>query len=79
MTTENELQFQVEAERSMATLEQAISTMEQFGGNVHMFSYAMLLASVRLFAEVRGFPELEKAIPHLLHREQQRHQPCGRA
>ncbi len=27
MTNENERQFQVEAERSMATLEQAISTM----------------------------------------------------
>ncbi len=79
MTNENEQQFKVEAERSMATLEQAISTMEQFGGNIHMFSYAMLRASLHLFAEVRGFSEMERAIQHLLHEEQKRHQLCGRA
>ncbi len=79
MTTDNEKQFEVEAERSVATLEQAISTMEQFGGNIDMFSYTMLRASMYLYAEVRGFSELERVFPHLLAQEQKRRQPCGRA
>lgn len=79
MTTETEKQFQIEAERSMAMIEQAIAGMEQFGGDVNLFAYAQLKASLHLFVQVRGFPELEQAINQLLAEEQKRRRPSGRA
>ncbi|GAA6161856.1 hypothetical protein NBRC116589_40300 [Ruegeria sp. HU-ET01832] len=42
MTTENELQFQVEANRSMATPEQALSTLDQVDGKIAIFSSSVL-------------------------------------
>ncbi len=38
MQTKNEGQFEVEAECSVATPEQAISTTDQIGGNIAIFS-----------------------------------------
>lgn len=76
--TDNEHQFQIESERSMVTLEQAILCMEEHGGNVQIFSYTMLRAAAHMFAEVHGMGDLERAMQHLAIEEQSRHRPCGR-
>jgi hypothetical protein len=77
--TDNEKQYLIECERSTGVIEQTVSTMHKFGGDIRIFSFTMLRTSLHLFAEVHGFAEVEKAIQHMLADEQKRRQPCGRA
>jgi len=77
--TDNEHQYLIECERSKGAIEQAVLTMDQFGGDIRIFSFTMLRTSLHLFAEVHSFKELEKAIQYMLAEEQKRRQPCGRA
>lgn len=77
--TNKEKQFEIEAERSLATIEQAIGFMELTGGDIRLFSYAMLRASAHLFAEINGAADLQKAIQHVGRVEEAHRRPCGRA
>lgn len=77
--TNNEQQFEIEARRSLATIEDAIIGMDLHGGNIQMFAYTMLRASAHLFAEVHSLADLERAASHLVIEEHSRRQLCGRA
>lgn len=77
--TDNDHQFAVETERSLATLEQAISCLDRFGGDLRIFSYTMLRASSHLFAQVHGVQELAKAQTHIQSEEEKHRTTTGRA
>lgn len=77
--TDNEHQFTIETERSLAALEQAIGCLDQFGGDLRIFAYTMLRTSAHFFAEVHGLQELAKAQTHIQREEQKRRSPTGEA
>lgn len=77
--TDQEQQFVIETERSMAVLEGTIKTMHDFGGDINLFAFTMLRASSHLFATVHGQQELEKFVSYLVSEETKRRQPTGSA
>lgn len=67
--TEDQKTMIAERERVSALLAQAVSDMEQDGGNIRFFSAAFLTAAVQLHVEIEGPENLDTTITKIGVRE----------
>lgn len=77
--TDNEHQFQIETERSLVAIEEAVQCIAEHGGNIRIFSYVMLRAAGHLFSEIHGTADLDKALTSVSQAEIAWRQSAGSA